>query len=485
MNASVGFIRIWSMAFLLILFAHVSYANADLTIVVSIKPIHSILSGLLKDVTQPILLIDGNQTPFDFKITSEQEKILNNSDLFIWVGPELEKSLQSLVDDLPEKVQVIELLSSDDMKILPSRKDKDLRDPFFWMDDRNVIIMLDQLTKLLIQIDPQRSHLYIRNRREMLQPLKHIDKEYEYGYRGMKTGAAVQYYDVLSYFEQAYALQNLDRVAGTPWEKLEVTDLLRVRGRINNAEAKCLLIDESMPQSHVELLTQGQEINVVTLDILGRKLTPGPDLYLELMQYNTRVIKHCLNADMQEADTARDEALISEVSDRGSFRGRFILTNQFGQTVTEQDMRGKYSLIFFGYTSCPDICPTNLLVISQTLKQLGQLSKDIQSYFITVDPERDTIEVLNKYISYFDKRVTGLTGTPAMINRVANQFKVKYQKGDVDPAQPGLYSMDHSSSFYLLAPDGSFITKFAYGIDSKTIAKELKDIINGCGQNAC
>ncbi len=477
MKSSVDYIRIYCIAVVLTLFTHVGYADEDLSIVVSIKPIHSILSGLLKDVTQPVLLIDGDQTPYDFKIRSEQVKILNNTDLFIWVGPELEKSLQSVVNDLPEKVLIIELLSSDDMKILPSRNNLNVRAPFFWMDDRNVIIMLDQLTELFIQIDPQRSHVYTRNRRDMLQPLKRIDKEYEYGYRGMKAGTAVQYYDMLSYFEQAYALQNLDRVAGSPWDKLEVTDLLRVRGRINNAQADCILIDESMPQSQLELLTQGQGINVGTLDILGRKMTPGPDLYLQLMQHNTKVIKHCLNADMKKADEARNKALLSEVSELDSFSGRFILTNQFGKTFTEQDMRGKYSLIFFGYTYCPDICPTNLLVITQMLKQLGPSSGQLQSYFISIDPERDTTEVLNKYISYFDKRVMGLTGSSAMIRRVANQFKVKYEKGEVDPDQPGLYSMDHSASFFLLAPDGRFITKFAYGIDSKSLAAELEAIM--------
>jgi cytochrome oxidase Cu insertion factor (SCO1/SenC/PrrC family) len=206
-------------------------------------------------------------------------------------------------------------------------------------------------------------------------------------------------------------------------------------------------------------------------------MTPGPDLYLQLMQHNTKVIKHCLNADMKKADEARNKALLSEVSELDSFSGRFILTNQFSKTFTGQDMRGKYSLIFFGYTYCPDICPTNLLVITQTLKQLGPSSRQLQRFFISIDPERDTTEVLNKYTRYFDKRVMGLTGSSAMISRVANQFKVKYEKGEVDSDQPGLYSMDHSTSFFLLAPDGRFISKFAYGIDSKSLAAELEAIM--------
>ena len=164
-------------------------------------------------------------------------------------------------------------------------------------------------------------------------------------------------------------------------------------------------------------------------------------------------------------------------------RGRFILTDHNGKNFTEQDMQGKYALIFFGYTNCPDVCPTSLAVLTQALKRFGeQADKDqvdkIIPYFITVDPQRDTAEILNDYVKYFDKRLVGLTGSEQMIKRVVDQFKAKYQKIEGESDQdPLMYLMDHTASLYLMAPDGRFITKFANGITPDVLAVELAAII--------
>ena len=207
------------VAFLLLVVNSLSLASSNPSeIVVSIKPIHSIVTGLMKDIGTPELLIKDPQTPYDFTITATETAQLKNAKLVIWVGAELEKNLEPVIAQLPSSTTVVELLANTRLKILPSRSDPSLRDPFFLMDDRNIIILLDELTELLMQIDPARSHIYARNRREMLVPLRRIDKEYEYGYRGLKAGSGVTYFDTLQYFEQAYALNILDRVTGTPWE---------------------------------------------------------------------------------------------------------------------------------------------------------------------------------------------------------------------------------------------------------------------------
>ena len=468
----------WIALIALLFSSQSGWAAEKLNIVVTIKPVHSIVSGLMKDIGEPLLLIDGKNTPYNFALNPVQQKKISQSKLFIWVGPELEKSLQAAVSELPKSVRIVELLSSPSLKILPSRQNPDLRDPFFWMDDRNVMIMLDELTEALVQVDPARSHIYIRNRIEMLKPLRRIDKEYEYGYRGLKAGLGVLYFDNLNYFEQAYALQTLDRVASSPWETESAASLLKVRARISNHEAVCLFIDKSMPVNNLKLLTEGQRINIGKLDTLGIDLEAGPELYLKLMEYNTDVIKRCLNADMDEAAKARLAAVADETPVIDGLGGRFFLTNHLGQTVTEEDMKGRYSVIFFGYTSCPDICPTSLMVLTQAFKQMGALAEQIQPYFISVDPERDTVKLLREYVSYFDPRLVGLTGSEQMIKRVANQFRVKFEKGPKDESKPELYSMDHTASLYLMAPDGSFVTKFAHGITPETLVKELKAIIN-------
>lgn len=465
------------LALFILLSSQAALATNSFKVVTSIKPVHSVVAGLMKDVGEPLLLMDGHNTPYNFTLNATQKTQLMEADLLLWVGPELEKTLQPVVRQLPQSVRVVELLSSFDLKILPSRQHPDVRDPFFWMDDRNVMIMLDELTELLVEMDPARAHIYIRNRFDMLVPLRRIDKEYEYGYRGLKAGLGVLYFDTLSYFEQAYALKTLDRVASSPWDTEDASDLLKVRARIRDKEAVCLFIDKSLPADNLALLTEGQPVNVGVLDVLGQQFTAGPELYLQLMAYNTDVIKQCLNADMDQAASARLAALDADAAMIDGLGGRFILTDHRGKTVTEQDMKGQYSLLFFGYTSCPDVCPTSLTVVTQALALLGERAAKVQPYFISVDPDRDTVKLLNGYVRYFDDRLIGLTGSSLMIRRVAEQFKVKYEKGQSDADDPGLYVVDHTASLFLMAPDGSFVTKFAHGITADALASELTDII--------
>ena len=465
---------------LLLISSACSASSTPSEIVVTIKPIHSIVTGLMKDIGTPELLIKDEQTPYDFTVEATEKKQLDAAKLVIWVGPELEKNLQPVIAQLPSTTKVVELLSNSRLKVLPSRSDPSLRDPFFWMDDRNIIILLDDLTELLIEIDPARSHIYARNRREMLVPLRRIDKEYEYGYRGLKAGTGVTYFDTLQYFEQAYALGILDRVTGSPWDTETAASMLKVRNHIQQNEAICMFTDSSMTAGNLELIVKDQQINIGKLDVLGKNLSAGADLYLKLMQYNTDVIKQCLNADMDDAAIARLAASAGRNNMPDGLRGRFILSDHKGQIFTEQDMQGKYALIFFGYTHCPDVCPTSLAVLTQALKRPAvkeQVDK-IVPYFITVDPLRDDAEVLNEYVKYFDKNLVGLTGSEQMIKRVVDQFRAKYQKEELEEGDdPLMYNMDHTASLYLMAPDGSFITKFAHGISPDVLADELAAII--------
>ena len=169
--------------------------------------------------------------------------------------------------------RVVELLSSQTLKILPSRDLPGQRDPFFWLDDRNAIILLDELTELLVAIDPQRAHIYTRNRIRMLKPLRRLDRVYEYAYRGLKGDPGVAYYDTLRYFEQAYAMKLLDHVGASPRHPGSTAALLRVRAKLVSGEARCLLLERGMAAPHRALLTQGlkQQVAIGELDRL-RKL---------------------------------------------------------------------------------------------------------------------------------------------------------------------------------------------------------------------
>ena len=151
--------------------------------------------------------------------------------------------------------------------------------------------------------------------------------------------------------------------------------------------------------------------------------------------------------------------------------GPFTLTDQSGRQVSDADFRGKYMLIFFGYTYCPDICPTELQIMTQALETMGAKAKNITPIFISIDPERDTPETLKAYVENFGPRLVGLTGTAEQTAAVAKAYRVYYAKaGKTDSPD---YLMDHSSIIYLMDRDGRFLKHFTYTTDAKALAEEL------------
>lgn len=153
---------------------------------------------------------------------------------------------------------------------------------------------------------------------------------------------------------------------------------------------------------------------------------------------------------------------------------RYLLMDHKGRAVSDQDFRGSFQLIAFGYTFCPDICPTTLAEMSLIMEKLGARSGQLQPLFVTVDPERDTPEVLSRYTAYFHPRIIGLTGSPELVRRVADHFKVRYEKHWEPGAGKNQYTVDHSAGMYLLGPDGGFLGKFAYATPPQEVAERIR-----------
>ncbi len=151
--------------------------------------------------------------------------------------------------------------------------------------------------------------------------------------------------------------------------------------------------------------------------------------------------------------------------------GPFRLIDQNGQVVTEQDMKGRPFLVFFGFTHCPDVCPTALFEVSQILRALGPDADRARALFITVDPERDTPPVIKSYLSSFDPRLTGLTGDPAAVAAVAKAYRVYVKKVPLDD---GGYTMDHTAIVYLMDKDGRFVSPFSLKRTTEAAAAELR-----------
>ncbi len=151
--------------------------------------------------------------------------------------------------------------------------------------------------------------------------------------------------------------------------------------------------------------------------------------------------------------------------------GSFTLTSHLGNRTSTDSFRGKYMLVYFGYTYCPDICPSELQKISSALDQLGDKSARIQPLFITVDPRRDTAEVLADYVSHFHSSLIGLTGSPDEIETATKAYRVLYRTaGDVTGSD---YLIGHSSNIFLMDEKGEYATHFPYGSTVEEIVTGL------------
>jgi protein SCO1/2 len=151
--------------------------------------------------------------------------------------------------------------------------------------------------------------------------------------------------------------------------------------------------------------------------------------------------------------------------------GPFKLTDQNGQAVTEEVLKGKPSLLFFGFTHCPDVCPTALFDMSELYKALGPDGDKVGAYFVSVDPERDTPAVLKEYLSSFDPRLRGLTGDPVAVAAMEKAYRVYSKK---IPLDGGGYTMDHTALVYLMNKDGQFVAPFNLKRKPEEAAADIK-----------
>jgi protein SCO1/2 len=151
--------------------------------------------------------------------------------------------------------------------------------------------------------------------------------------------------------------------------------------------------------------------------------------------------------------------------------GPFQLTDQSGATVTEKNLQGKPSIIFFGFTHCPDICPTSLFEMSEILRAMGKDADRVNAYFISVDPERDSKDAMKDYLSSFDPHLKGLTGDPEAVAKVLSAYRVYAKKV---PLKDGDYTMDHTALTYLMDRDGRFVAPFNLNRKPEEAAADLK-----------
>jgi len=162
---------------------------------------------------------------------------------------------------------------------------------------------------------------------------------------------------------------------------------------------------------------------------------------------------------------------LRKVATPAAIGGPFQLADQSGGTVTEKNLKGRPTLIFFGFTHCPDVCPTSLFEISEVLRAMGKDAGKVNAFFISVDPERDTQGAMRDYLSSFDPHLKGLTGDPEAVAKVLSAYRVYAKKV---PLKDGDYTMDHTALIYLMDRDGHFVAPFNLKRTPEEAAADLK-----------
>jgi protein SCO1 len=167
---------------------------------------------------------------------------------------------------------------------------------------------------------------------------------------------------------------------------------------------------------------------------------------------------------------------ISQTAGKALIGGPFSLVDTDGRPVTDRDFRGKLMLVFFGYTHCPDVCPTELQTMAEVMDRLGSGARQIAPVFISVDPQRDTPEALAAYVKNFNPRIIGLTGSPAEIASAAKAYRVYFRKAEGGADD---YTVDHSAFVYLMDREGNYLTHFLFNASPDTILAEIKKYLPG------
>ena len=166
-----------------------------------------------------------------------------------------------------------------------------------------------------------------------------------------------------------------------------------------------------------------------------------------------------------------DKGALNQFSEIG---GPFTLVDSNGDEFTDKDIIGKPTVLFFGFTHCPDVCPTTLAEIQNWINQLGEKADNLNYLFVTVDPERDTPEVLRDYVSSFDQRIIPLTGSIQQVNQMIKTYRVYAQKVETDD---GDYTMDHTASVYLMNSNNQFDGTISFGENPEIVIKKLEKLI--------
>lgn len=273
-------------------------------VVVSIKPIHSLVAGVMYGVSQPALLIPGNTSPHTYSLRPSEASLLQEADLVFWIGSKLETFLVKPLSALAGSLSSVEMLDTNGIRLLELETDKpwflgnekDVHhwDPHLWLDPYNGIAMVEKIHKILIQFDPQNAAIYQRNTDSLKQRLKTLDETLRKQLSSLAGRRFVVFHPAFSYMEARYKLERTGVIMINPERPPGARHLSLLRHHLQSQKVLCLFSEPQFEPRLVKMLVEGTQVKTAILDPMGVELVPGPKLYFNLLRKLGHNFRDCL-----------------------------------------------------------------------------------------------------------------------------------------------------------------------------------------------
>jgi zinc transport system substrate-binding protein len=285
-------------------------------VVVSVKPLHALVAGVMEGVGTPYLLVRGAASPHDFTLRPSDAKALNGAELMVWVGPSLETFLEKPLTALGNGAVKLSLATADGVRVLPSRaggvwEDHDHShahdhghdhdhgdtgtDGHIWLDPRNAVAITQAVADNLAKLDPERAATYRANAQKQVAAITALDDELAAQLAPVKDRPFIVFHDAYHYLEDRYALAAAGAITVTPDQRPGAARLSQLRHAIGDAKAVCVFAEPQFEPALVKVLVEGTGVRTGTLDPEGANIPEGPALYPALMRFNAKALVDCLS----------------------------------------------------------------------------------------------------------------------------------------------------------------------------------------------
>ncbi|MDM8557962.1 zinc ABC transporter substrate-binding protein [Candidatus Parabeggiatoa sp. HSG14] len=286
----------------------VSAYDAPPQVMVTIKPIHALVSGVMAGVDKPLMLLRGGESPHNYSLRPSQVRQLHAANLVIWVSPNVETFLEKIISTLSSKTQILRLVDVPDLMLLKIREGgiwkthrhsdfhhtQDTQDPHIWLDPRNAKVIVQAVAHSLSQIDRKNASHYMANATRLIKQLEQLDQELQYQLMPIKHIPFLVFHDAFQYFEHRYELNAVGSISLSPETRLSVKRLYQLRHHLKKQQVRCVFSEPQLESTLITTLIENTSVQRGILDPLGMELTPGKEAYFTLLRNLVKSITQCL-----------------------------------------------------------------------------------------------------------------------------------------------------------------------------------------------